>query len=261
MTDALYPIPRNDEATRFIFARIKPDRDESGAMLLAATLTAAEREIVHGRIKQIAPALANAKPAELRKALLEVFPDEDKDAAKKRAAELAKAMDGLPLFAVRRAALKLSQAGIRAPDRVQLRTEAEAVARPYWNEVSVGSMLLRAKKNPDAPPNEAERERVIAGFAALSASLAQRAEDGEGEGRACRTDRLMAEHRGLHVSDYEADGLRPVFADPDAEIVVSIPLLIKLGWRVEEIGGRKVLLRPNHEVKRESGGEDHDGGE
>lgn len=247
MTDPLYPIPRNDEATKFIFARARPDRDERGTMLLAATLSAGEREVVHGRIKQIAPSLANAKPAELRKALLEVFPDEDKDAAKKRAAALAGAMQGLPLFAVRRAALKLSQAGVRAPDRVQLRTEAEAVARPYWNEVSVGSLLLHARKKPGATPNEAERERVIAGFEALSASLAQRAEDGEVEGRACRTDRLMAEHRGLHVSDYEAEGLAPVFADPDAQIVVSLPLLLSLGWRIEEVGGRNVLLRPTGE--------------
>jgi len=245
VTDPLYPVPLNDEATKFIFARARPARDEHGTMLLAAPLTAPEREIIRKRMHEIAPALASAKPAELRKALLEIFPDVERDVAKKRAKALAEGMEGLPLFAVRRAALKLSQAGISSPERVRLRTEAEAIARPHWNEASVASLLLRAKKNPDAPPNEAERERVVAGFAALQAKLAEAGKVDDEAKRAALTERMNERDREWQIGCYREEGLAPVFADAEERYVVSIPLLLSLGWRIEEVGGRNVLVRPD----------------
>lgn len=246
MTDPLYPIPQDPETTKFIFSRARGDRDEHGSMLLDRPLTGAEREVVHKRMRAVAPHLANAKPAELRKALLEVFPGDDKDEAKARAAALADAMKGLPLFAVRRAALQLSQQGVKAPDRVQLRTAAEAAARPHWNEVSVASLLLRARKNPSAAPNEGERARVIAGFGELLATL-QAGEEQSPLGehmRRRRTKRMIRADRERRARDYQAEGLEPVFADKGQRIVVSLPLLERLGWTVKQVGRENVLVRP-----------------
>ena len=248
MTDPLYPIPKDEAATKFIFARAGRDRDEHGTMLLAEPLSTSERVMVQNRLSAVAPHLANAKRGDLRKVILEVFPPaDDKDEAKKRAAHLAEAMDGLPLFAVRRAALKLSQAGVRSPDRVQLRTEAENVARPHWNEVSVASMLLRARKHPGAAPGDRERERIIAGFAGLLEKLRRGEEESPwGERmRRRRTKRLIREDRERRAQDYRDEGLDPVFADKGRNIVVSLPMLEHLGYRVQQARGEAVLVRPD----------------
>ncbi|MDE2103581.1 MAG: hypothetical protein KGL39_40450 [Patescibacteria group bacterium] len=247
MTDPLYPIPANVEATRFIFARARRDRDERGRMLLPTPLTAAERQMVQNRMHELAEPLRAAKPAELRKALLEAFPDVEVEMAKARAKALADGMEGLPLFAVRRAALQISQGGVGNPDRVALRTAAEEIARGYWNEASVGSMLLHARKNPQSTPGEAERARVEAGFAWLLGRLAQGANEGPASAAKAarrRTKRMIREDREHRAAEYADSGLDPVFADKAGKIVVSLVLLEKLGWRVEQVGRETVLVRP-----------------
>jgi hypothetical protein len=248
MTDHLYPIPRDEPTTKFIFARSSRERDEHGTMLLAEPLSRSEREMVARRVHDVAPHLVNAKRGETRKVLLEVFPAvDDKDEAKKRVAQLAEAMKGLPLFAVRRAALKLSQAGVRMPDRVQLRTAAEEVARPHWDEVSVASMLLRARRHPGSAPGENERARIAAGFASLVDRLRAGEEDsawGDRERRR-RSKRMIRADRENRINDYRDEGVEPVFADEGQRIVVSLPLLERLGWTVKQVGRENVLVRPD----------------
>lgn len=243
MINDLYPIPVDEAATKFIFGRAKPARDQTGAMLLPDLLTAAEREIVHGRLKQIAAAVAPARKGEIAKAMLAIFPDLDREIAKARAKTLADAMEGLPLFAIKRAGLKLSQAGVSNPDRATLRIEAEAVARPHWNEASIGSMLLNAKRAPQEISAE-ERERVAARVGSFAAEQAAVYEAAEAERREAFARSEMLDSNIRRANEYRRYGFDPIFADPEKTMVVSLSLLVSLGWRIEEIGHETVLLRP-----------------
>lgn len=246
MTDDFYPIPENAETTKFILGRARRARDEHGRMLLDRLLDKTEREIVQLRLHELAASLKEAKRADVARELLAIFPDVEVDVAKARAKALAEGMDGLPMFAIKRAALQMSQRGVTAPERVALRTEAENVARPYWNEASIGSLLLHARKNPNAQPSEAERARISAGFDDLLATLREREEESPWgkKARKRRTRMANADSRMRRIRDYEEAGLAPMFADKAGKIVVSLALLERLGWRVEQVGHETVLVRP-----------------
>lgn len=58
---------------------------------------------------------------------------------------------------------------------------------------------------------------------------------------------VAAANNSAIIDQYAAVGLRPVYADPNQEMLVSLPLLLSLGWQIEEVGGRNVLLRPTGE--------------
>lgn len=247
MTDPLYPIPENAEMTKFILGRARRARDEHGRMLLDRLLDKTEREIVQLRIHELAAPLKEAKRADVARELLAIFPDVEVDVAKARAKSLAEGMDGLPMFAIKRAALQMSQRGVTAPERVALRTEAENVARPYWNEASIGSMLLHARQNPNASPSDAERARISAGFDELREILRGQEEESPWgkKARKRRTRMANADARVRRIKDYEEVGLEPVFADKAGKIVVSLVLLENLGWHVEQVGHETVLVRPD----------------
>lgn len=53
------------------------------------------------------------------------------------------------------------------------------------------------------------------------------------------------------LAEYAAAGLAPVYADGFAETVLSLSLLLSLGWRIEEMQERNVLIRPERPAKRE----------
>lgn len=54
-------------------------------------------------------------------------------------------------------------------------------------------------------------------------------------------------NRRMILRDYERQGLQR----PEGTLV-SLPLLMKLGWRIEEIDGKNVLVKPNQQKQRKT---------
>mgnify|MGYP001588912028 CR=1 FL=1 len=57
-----------------------------------------------------------------------------------------------------------------------------------------------------------------------------------------RTKALMAETNEQRAAEYHARGLDPVYAG-DNETVVSLQMMLHMGWRIETIDGRSALTR------------------
>ena len=45
------------------------------------------------------------------------------------------------------------------------------------------------------------------------------------------------------IRQYRERGLDPVYADEEHTIVVSLPMMLHMGWQIGEIDGRKALVR------------------
>jgi hypothetical protein len=58
-----------------------------------------------------------------------------------------------------------------------------------------------------------------------------------------RTKLLMAESNETRAAEYRRAGLDPVYADEERQVVVSLPMMLHMGWRVEEVDGRLGLTR------------------
>ena len=57
-----------------------------------------------------------------------------------------------------------------------------------------------------------------------------------------RTTSQMVETNGIRAAEYKRAGLDPVYAG-DNITVVSLPMMLHMGWRVEEVDGRLGLTR------------------
>ena len=50
-------------------------------------------------------------------------------------------------------------------------------------------------------------------------------------------------NRVVLLKEYAERGLDPVYADEERQVVVSLPMMLHVGWRVDTIAGRKTLTR------------------
>lgn len=264
----LYPIPHEPEVTRLIFNRVRRDRDpETGKMIIEQPLSADERHMIDQRLQTLAGPLAPAKRREIAAVIAQNFTglggekigsDEELAAI---VTQYVKVMEGLPLFAVTRACLRFARGEVTAdelgekelrkgmrPPTSFLRIVAEKIARSYWDEASLGSMLLHAKIAPSAPSEEqmarrAEKAKaVIAEVAKRNAEVALRDAESDAAMRDAATARRLDRDRQEKIAEYENAGLDPVYADDDKTIVCSLPMMLHMGWRIGEIDGRKALL-------------------
>ena len=51
------------------------------------------------------------------------------------------------------------------------------------------------------------------------------------------------EAKNAMIAEYRERGFDPVYADEDHTIVVSLPMMLANGWRVETVDGRPALTR------------------
>lgn len=56
--------------------------------------------------------------------------------------------------------------------------------------------------------------------------------------------RIMDRSQQDRIAEYHAHGLEPVYADAARTIVVSLPMMLKLGARIEDVHGVPTLIRP-----------------
>lgn len=87
----------------------------------------------------------------------------------------------------------------------------------------------------------AERRRV-----ALQEAEARNAQEAEAAKVRAQnaTERTMKNNRILLLRDYELAGVRPPFTYDDGTPRMSLPMLRKLGWEVQNISGEAVLVEP-----------------
>lgn len=268
-SDELYPIAVDHEASRLIFGRARRDRDpETGKMVIEEPLSSAERQIVDQRLRELAGPLAPAKPREIAAVISQTFTGlggEKIESDEELAAimtQYVKAMAGLPLFAVARACGRFARGEVTAaelgekelrkgmrPPTSFLRIVAEKIVRPHWDEASVGSMVLNAKIAPP-PASEEEMarraEKAKAAIAEITKKAAERALEDAAKNaveRSAAETRRIERDRKARIAEYEAKGLDPVFADEDHRVVVSLPMMLNMGWRIETVDGRPGLTR------------------
>jgi hypothetical protein len=91
-------------------------------------------------------------------------------------------------------------------------------------------------------PEEQDRADVIArieaahaGFKERMAELDEQETRREAEARARATEHTMRANKLALIGEYEAAGLEP-------RMDVSLPMLLSLGWRIEEIEGKRSLV-------------------
>lgn len=95
----------------------------------------------------------------------------------------------------------------------------------------------------DEDDEQAKRDRI----AKMNAEFKERMAvlDGQDKQRAAEAEaRLAARSKEISLRmiarEFEREGVKP----PIDGITVSLPLLLKLGWRIGEFDGEKVLVRP-----------------
>ncbi|MDO8535055.1 MAG: hypothetical protein Q7S17_10000 [Xanthobacteraceae bacterium] len=265
----LYPIPDEPEVRRMIFRLARRERDpSSGKMVIEAPLTSIERQQIDRRLHTLAAPLAPAKAGQIRDAVLQMLAGfntaktGNDDEAKAITTQYVKAMAGLPAFAVMRACLRFARGEVSAdelgeqriikgihPPTSYLRIIAEKIARQYWDEALIGSMLLHAQIAPP-PISEGEKERRAAKAQAAkdeihraSAAIALKDAASDAAKRDSATARRLDRDRQDKIAEYAAAGLDPVYADEEHTLICSLPMMIHMGWKIGEIDGRKVLTR------------------
>lgn len=62
--------------------------------------------------------------------------------------------------------------------------------------------------------------------------------------RAARLESMAALARAKLIDQYRMFGLEPIFGDSTGEMVISLPMLLKQGWRIEEVNEKPTLVRP-----------------
>lgn len=272
----LFPIAAEPDVTRMIFRRARRDRYPDGKMIIDEPISSIDREIIARRMRDLTPGLAPARRGDIAQQVTALFAGfresrfADDDEAQATVAQYVRTLEGLPFFAIARACLRFARAEVkpeevraktlavdRAPDCTHLRIVAEKIARPHWDELSVGSMLLSARFQPRAAPETAEQraEKAVAIKRAneeFQCAMANKELDRiaeENRARERSADDLKNRQRDALIDDYRRRGLEPVYADEGKTVVVSLPMMLHQGWRIEEtrFGGEV----QNKLVKRE----------
>lgn len=111
-----------------------------------------------------------------------------------------------------------------------------------------------ARPRPDFP-DEREEHSAAARVAVKNAEFQKRMADlGAQEAqRTVELEVLLAERskeisRRMILREYEKEGLQP----PAVGVLVSMPLLLKLGWQIGELDGAKTLIPPGIKKKRKT---------
>lgn len=262
-TTELYPIPESNAALALISEVATTELDPMWNYVLRRALTTVDRQILSKRLGEIAPHLGPARYAKVAQAVLSCLvgfaskntSDEDAEVI---AAQYATMLAGLPLWAIQRACGRFGRGEVEAsevgakhldrafpPSSAQLRMIAEKIVRPFDNEARRIDKALKGTvmKTVVGP---AERERVSAKLEGLAGEFKLKAMETESEARAVAERKVFERTQRAVISEYQAAGVEPVV--DGSGMVTSLSLLKSLGWTVEEIGNKTVLVAPAKEA-------------
>jgi hypothetical protein len=256
----LYP-PKCDEAVREIAETIISFRPEGGGVELRRALSIDERTALKTRANLLERWLAPGKQGDIAASVTGMLLGFNArgmslDEAKEVAAQWASALRDLPGWAVHRACLRFSQGRVKAaelgvdrldvgfaPNTAQVHRIATAIAAEQVAELARLEAVLKGTVTPAAPPRA-----PAPGVTAAQAHIVDRDERAamESDERIKRqqVDAPYVESRmnAQRIAEYERAGLKP--PEPHAGLVISLPMMLKMGFRIEEVGGEKVLVSP-----------------
>lgn len=106
----------------------------------------------------------------------------------------------------------------------------------YWDD--------EPDEGPSPPNLEYERQET----ARVTAEREQQWLAQEAAIRASAQAWMKEANRRYLLREYQVHGLEPVYADKAKTIMLSLSMLLAMGWKIEEIEGVKVLTKPTKET-------------
>lgn len=264
-TDQLYPPdkPEDTAVTRKLLdAVLTEERTPSGKHILRRQFDVDERADLEHRLKVLEPWTVRPNPDRIEPLLLELFVRFDVRETPKESAIRVKAFTQMlvdtPLWAIKRACDRFSQGLVtpeeikersilrgRPPTTAHLHLVAAGLVRPIYYEIAqlkkalagqvVRRGVLTETQRAEFKARQEAREKQTSEAAALEATRKAIAGD---EARARLADANIRILRG----EYEKAGVDVPLVP--GGMLVSLGTLLSLGYRIEEIAGRKQLTAP-----------------
>jgi hypothetical protein len=262
----LYP-PKCDPLLRDLVHALVAFKDDRGGVELRRALSVAERTSVRTRANELERWLAAGLQSDIASAVTGMLlgfnsRNMTMDEAQEVAAQWASALRDLPGWAVYRACGRFSRGEVRAselgvdrldpgfaPSTAQVHRAATAIMAAEVAELARLEAVLKGTVIPAAPERAAAPGVTAAEAHIVDRDQAAALESGERikrqEAEAPEVEKRMNSARR---AEYERAGLKP--PEPHAGIVVSLSMMLKMGFTIEEIRGEKVLVSPR---KQEAG--------
>lgn len=261
--DELYPPQAGGEcsALRTTMVVFRPDR--AGAPVeLARALKVEERSMLARRKETLDAWLSPSSPSRAAASLSRMLSGMRGEAVGEEDAEVisaqyAFALRDLPFWAIERACQRFASGLVRPqeigaksldvgfrPSTAQVATVARALSEPLERERDELDRILRGVVAGARPIT-----RSRGSGASVDAHLAG-ADEAEVERRRRRTEEIKARQpeverrtNAARAEEYRRAGLRP--PEPRGGLITSLPMMLKMGHTIEEIGDEKVLLGPS----------------
>ena len=184
--------------------------------------------------------------------------------AKEVAAQWASALRDLPGWAVHRTCLRFSQGRVRAselgverldpgfaPSTAQVHRIATAIMAAEVAERARLEAVLNGRVTPEAPQRPA-----LAGITAAQAHLVDRDQraalesDERIKRQTAEAPHVEKRNNDARIEEYRRAGLKP--PEPHGGIVVSLPMMLKMGFKIAKVRGETVLVQAPENSRRET---------
>ena len=264
-----YPIERSPE-TEVIVDAVVSFRRPDGSYELRRELDQTERRAIEARRNFVVDNVQGAKPAEIINHVLEMLigfggAKQSEDDARLIATQYAVVLGGLPTWAIKRACMRWAMGQVTpeeigektinrsfAPSAANVRVVAEAIVRPAYQEVARINKTRAARMVTTATDEQRAEAapRIQAGAEQVRRVMteAQRLDRDRDALRQKEIDeRALETSQRLIRREYEARGLVPI---EKGGMLVSLPMLLSLGWTIDHNGIREVLVEPAPVPKR-----------
>lgn len=254
----LYPAAISTDLNDLLYALLTDQKDRDGRPVIRRCLSQTERDrllerqrvlerfLVRGSQSQIAGAVARLLSG------FEPGKNVSESDSQVIVAQYAFSLKELPIFAIERACTRFATGSVtpveigakhidvaRAPSSASIAMIARELIRPLQRELTRIAATLRGVTVPLPVSEEqrlADQDRIAASLEEFKASQAQEDDTRRRE----LAEGLRARALDAVLEDYRRAGIEP----PTKGVVMAIPTLLHMGFKIEEIGGRNVLVGP-----------------
>lgn len=257
-----YPIDPDPESAALVDALVA-FKNSDGSYDLRRNMTPAERRQLEARRNALVDNLGGCKAGEIVGDILEMLMGfgsgdfQTEETASAVASQYAAVLASNPAWAVKRACGRWARGEVsaaeigektlsrtRAPSAAQVKIIAEKIAQPYRAEALRIGQTLRAGQKP-VPPTDEERVAALPRIQKMVENVAKSeaesdlAEQARAAELRASLDRKARERNEYWIRrEYLDLGLTPPTP------LRSLSTLKSLGYTVENVGGRNLLMRP-----------------
>jgi len=258
----IYPPKAPDEVAALVDGIVAFKPDGGAPVELRRALAVPERSALQARKATLDRWLEAGSPQKMTMAIADMmmgFPGSNVtvEDAEVICASYAFSCREMPTWAVQRACLRFRSGQVRPseidektigfgfrPSSAHLCKVAEALARPLRVELDRIEVVLKGTVTMQSPPR-AEPAGAASAPRAYLKSLDNAERDRRDEAvrrQVAESSEVEKRNNDARRAEYARAGLKP--PEPHGGIVVSLPMMLKMGFRIEEIGGEKVLISP-----------------